>query len=64
MVIIDGFSLYQSLRACRNQLARGKLDMYMYCILTFSEDHTENKMLCVVVARTLESVERLRTEKQ
>ena len=62
MVIIDGFSLYQSLRACRNQLARGKLDMY--CILTFSEDHTENKILCVVVARTLESVERLRTEKQ
>ena len=23
LVIIDGFSLYQSLRGCRNQLARG-----------------------------------------
>ena len=61
MVIIDGFSLYQSLRACRNQLARGKLDMY--CILALYEDHTEKK-LCGLVARTLESVERLRTEKQ
>ena len=24
LVTVDGFSLYQSLRACRNQVARGK----------------------------------------
>ena len=29
LVLLDGFSLYQSLRGCRNQLARG-LNFYLY----------------------------------
>lgn len=50
MVIIDGFSLYQSLRACRNQLARGesdsltqwvaeRVDSWLIYFLTLWTDH-------------------------
>ncbi len=33
LVLLDGFSLYQSLRGCRNQLARG---VFVFFMLQFS----------------------------
>jgi hypothetical protein len=41
LVLLDGFSLYQSLRGCRNQLARGgcgksKFGVYFGCKLSIS----------------------------